>query len=586
MKDEPAAESRELRRAFLELRDIAGLAALLKVTVGRVVYYAYKGGRERYTVFSIPKKNGGDRRIEAPPDGLKRIQRRLNRVLQATYRPMAPAHGFVAQRSILTNARLHLRKGSRKWILNIDIKDFFPSITSRRVAGLLQAKPYELPSKVAWTVAHLCCFRGALPQGAPSSPVIANMICGRLDRELMQLAKESGCMYTRYADDITFSSGRRDFPAEIARIEAPSGEVVLGERLEAILAGNWFDANPAKIRLRSRTERQEITGLVVNKFPNVRRRFIRQISAMLHAWDKFGVKHAGQEHDAKYSKGTGQHVNFRKVVRGKIAFVQMVRGEGDPVYQRLLRELSRIDREYRVQIGGRELAEPASLKVYTEGASDWKHLKAALITFQRNARFRNLQLEFHESESPRGAQQLLQDLKTNVDSSDANQHCVYIFDRDVSEILTQVQPIEQSYKKWSKNFYSMALPVPRHRIDTPAICVEMYYQDADLRAATTKGGKRLFLSTDFEPKSGRHKDPNAKLVWSPRKKTVRDLEVIDSNVFDQNERDVCLSKSEFARRVLEGDERFGRLNIGAFALVFEILQKIVEQNPLTEGGEH
>ena len=159
---------------------------------------------ECYVQFEIPKRlRGGKRQISAPIAPLKEIQRRLNFVLQAVYEPKPSIHGFTIARSIVTNARFHVQKPV---VFNLDLEDFFPSINFGRVRGMFMARPYNCDPAVATVLAQICCWKNELPQGAPTSPVVSNMLCARLDDELQRLAREQGWVYTRYADDLTFST--------------------------------------------------------------------------------------------------------------------------------------------------------------------------------------------------------------------------------------------------------------------------------------------------------------------------------------------------------------------------------------------
>ena len=180
------------------------VAALLDVTYETLVYYLYELGDRRYRTFQIAKRRGGTRTIAGPKSGLKAIQRKLAQVLSAIYRPRVSVQGFVPGRSIGTNALLH---ESSTYILNLDLEDFFPSINFGRVRGLFIAAPYAVPRAVATVMAQICCFQNALPQGAPTSPIIANMISSRMDANLQKLARRHRCLYSRYADDLTFSGG-------------------------------------------------------------------------------------------------------------------------------------------------------------------------------------------------------------------------------------------------------------------------------------------------------------------------------------------------------------------------------------------
>jgi RNA-directed DNA polymerase len=337
LTDSPA----HLRRAFLGLKSRRDVAELLQTPYPSLVYYLYKAST-RYTSFKIPKRAGGYRDILSPVARLKTIQRRLNQVLQAVYEPKPAAHGFIAERSILSNATPHL---GQRFLLNVDLERFFPTINFGRVRGVFLAKPFALPEEVATVVAQICCYEGTLPQGAPTSPVVSNLVCRHLDAELGTLARNRGCAYTRYADDLTFSTNARRFPSGLARPTDNSAYAfVVGPELGAVITKNGFDVNAKKVRLADRTlgRRQEVTGLVINEKLNVRRAHIRQVRAMLNAWRTFGLDACEQEHHARYSKKhrspARSPARFLDVVRGKIGFVGLVRGWNDRLYCKLLQD--------------------------------------------------------------------------------------------------------------------------------------------------------------------------------------------------------------------------------------------------------
>lgn len=312
---------------------------------------------DRYSKVEVRKRRGGVRQISVPQPGLKAAQKKLAAVLSATYRAPPCVNGFVGKRGILQNAQRHV---GQRWVLNVDIKDFFPSITFPRIRGMFLAKPYRLPQAAATLLAQICCTppteslsteiqsssipllirsAGVLPQGAPTSPVVSNMLCARLDGELMALARKHRVTYTRFADDLTFSCSRRKFPDALATKDSANDRCLLGFELEDILRGNGFEPNPLKLRLQGANRRQEVTGIVVNHLPNVDRSRVREIRAMLHAWRKYGLDAAEAEFREKYddkhrAPGT-KPVAFHKVVRGKIEFLKMVRGSADPLVKKL-----------------------------------------------------------------------------------------------------------------------------------------------------------------------------------------------------------------------------------------------------------
>lgn len=334
----------ELAINFLSLKSGQDIAALLEVKYNDLIYYIYRiPSSKRYISFSVKKKKGGVRKIASPSTSIKILQQKLNKVLQAVYKPKPSAHGFIANRNILSNAFKHVGK---KYVFNIDLEEFFPSINFGRVRGMFMGKPYFLPEKVATILAHICCFNRQLPQGAPTSPVISNMICAQLDSQLQQLAFQNRCSYTRYADDITFSTTRKYFPVAIAIIN-DLGQVEPGEELNKIIIDNGFRINYDKLWLRKRNRRQEVTGLTVNKLPNVRRKYLNKVRAMLHSWEKYGEEKAEAEYLSKYNdkhrSPWKEKPSFKYVVKGKIEYLGMVRGKDSFIYSKFNNKLRKLD---------------------------------------------------------------------------------------------------------------------------------------------------------------------------------------------------------------------------------------------------
>lgn len=343
-----SAEAEELKSKFAALKTRQDVADLLEVDRAHLNYHLHISPRsKRYTTFSIPKRSGGTRQISTPITALKIVQRKTNQVLQHVYKPKPWIHSFITDENVVKNAREHV---GREWVFNIDLKGFFPSITFPRVRGLFMAHPYDLPPSVATILAQICCFEGKLPQGAPTSPIVSNMICAKLDNELNRLARKHRCRYTRYADDLTFSTYSADFPSALARYNS-LGQVEVGDELNRIIQENWFEVNPDKVRLRRKNLRQEVTGLTVNDFnksgrPNVRRQYVHQIRAMLHAWERNGLEDAEREylkrHDKKHRASFKKPPSLKLIVNGKIGFLGMVIGKENPVYSRYYRQFRRL----------------------------------------------------------------------------------------------------------------------------------------------------------------------------------------------------------------------------------------------------
>jgi len=321
---------------FLELNTVEDLAQFFGMSYSSLSLLIYDRHIYQYKSFELTKKSGGTRTIRAPSRALKSIQRQLKVELEKIYVPKPSAHGFISDRSIHSNASAHL---DRKFIFNIDLEDFFGSIHFGRIRNLLQSSPFNFEYNIATVLAQICCFNQKLPQGAPTSPVISNMIARKMDTALQLLARESRCRYSRYADDITFSfaCGRARVPTSIVNYQA-NGEPTPGERLIAIIEENGFQVNPKKTRLNSQLSRMEVTGLTVNQFPNVRRKYVRQISSMLHAWSKYGYDLAEKKYNQDFNKKqrvTKGPTSFVHVVRGKLLFLRQVRGIRDPIYTKL-----------------------------------------------------------------------------------------------------------------------------------------------------------------------------------------------------------------------------------------------------------
>jgi hypothetical protein len=303
----------------------------------------------RYTTFQVKKKSGSFRTIHAPNKGLKAILKCLNFIFQALHTPHKNAFGFVQNKSIVDNARKH---EDQNYVFNIDLKDFFPSVDQARVRGRLLVAPFHLDSsperiKLASILAILCCHRmdvdrwdeitqkweskklNVLPQGAPTSPTITNMICERLDIRLTKLATEYNCKYSRYADDITFSS--------MHNVYQKDGTFIT--KINDIINSERFHIQETKTRLQKRGYKQEVTGLIVNEKVNVDTRYIKELRHWLYLWERYGYDKATALFSVKYLQSKG-HVKQGKpkienVIWGKLEYLKMVKGYNNPLYIKL-----------------------------------------------------------------------------------------------------------------------------------------------------------------------------------------------------------------------------------------------------------
>lgn len=316
------------------------LALLLGTTHSKLTYTLYgKGVDSQYTPFTIPKKNGDLRVIRAPSAQLKRLQRRVKIFLEKLYKPHDAASAFIAGRGIVFNAKQHVKKAV---VFNIDLKNFYDHINFGRVRGILVAKPYSLRLDTATIIAHMCCANKILPQGAPTSPIISNMICRKLDRELSLLAKDNRSHFSRYADDITFSF-RTNEPNRVYEL-GPT--LNASEELVRIIEKNGFFINDKKVRIQTSFERQVVTGLKVNKKVNVDRRYIRTTRAMIFSLSK-NIEEANEVFKVKYPDGASR---MEFMVAGRVNFIGMVKGIDSTVYQCLAKKFNNLPLEFRLPI--------------------------------------------------------------------------------------------------------------------------------------------------------------------------------------------------------------------------------------------
>ncbi len=273
------------------------LAELLGYKPKSLAYILYKiKDEDKYTEFSIPKKSGGVRQIKAPIDQLKKLQRRLADLLNQCFdeinkkgrQKKSISHGFRKKHSIITNANKHKNK---RHVFNIDLQDFFPSINFGRVQGFfLKNEHFQLEREVATTIAQIACHEKVLPQGSPCSPIISNLIGHLLDIRMVYLAKKSKCTYSRYADDLSFSTNKKEFSQKIAiKVEGKGNEWIPGKTLEKEIEKVDFRINQKKVSMQNKTKRQLATGLVVNEKVNIKREYYKKARSMCHSLFETGT---------------------------------------------------------------------------------------------------------------------------------------------------------------------------------------------------------------------------------------------------------------------------------------------------------
>ncbi len=317
-----------------ELSTVAALHAHLGVGAREARFIA-RFVHNAYSIALIPKRRGGQRSLMIPDGRLKHLQRRLLPLLEILYRPKPSVHGFVGSRSPITNADAHQ---GRPYLLNLDLENYFGVISRSRVGGMLRAVGLSAP--VADAICGLTIVANQLPQGAPTSPLLANMVTYRLDKELTAFAKAHKLRYTRYADDLTFSSWVR--PDFLFITGEPETGIVpletLDPTLQGIILSNGFRLNPEKARWAGHKARKEVTGLVVNDFTNLRRTFIRNVRSSLYRVELLGVAGAEAEYRGRY----GPIASLRALIAGRLAWIAQVRTRSFGPYRTLAARYNRL----------------------------------------------------------------------------------------------------------------------------------------------------------------------------------------------------------------------------------------------------
>ena len=314
--------------------DVAKALGLTIPQLRGLAFHADVTKRHHYIQFTIPKKSGGLRLLSTPHRRLANAQKWICTKILNKLPVTRCAQGFVAGRSILTNAQQHC---GQDFVLNMDLENFFPSITFPRVRTVLTKAGYS--PAVSTLLALLCTecprqnleFSGqilwvatgprGLPQGACTSPALSNQVCQRLDRRLAGLAAKLNLQYSRYADDLTFSGAAESQPL-IGWLMA---------RIRHIVQEEGFRIRPEKSRVQRRSMAQMVTGLVVNDRPGVPREDVRRLRAILHRAATEGLE--AQNRDG--------HPNFREWVNGMIGFIGMARPELAAKFVEQLRSLPR-----------------------------------------------------------------------------------------------------------------------------------------------------------------------------------------------------------------------------------------------------
>lgn len=309
-------------------RNIEDLAKAMNFSVNKLRFFAFDRKTSEvshYIHFKMQKKTGGFRLISAPKPELKSAQIWILENILNKIAVHGSAHGFLAEKNIVSNAKMHV---GAEILVNLDLENFFPSINYKRVKGIFQAFGYS--EAVATVFALICTAPDVeeieldgktyfvalgdrhLPQGAPTSPMLSNIIARRMDKSLSKIAENLGFVYTRYADDLTFSA--KDKNAEINKLFG---------RLRHVVKAQGFTINENKTRILRRGRQQEVTGVVINDKISLDRKTLRKFRAVLHQAENIGLE------NLKWGKSP----DLVAALKGYANFVFMVDKEKGFVFQ-------------------------------------------------------------------------------------------------------------------------------------------------------------------------------------------------------------------------------------------------------------
>lgn len=349
-----------------ELTDLSSLAILLNIKKSSLTYLLYKVKLDNcYSTFEIPKKNGSTRTINAPNKILMKIQKKLLIILTEHIKNNTlPNHffdylsyGYEKDRSIYDNAKIH---NNKKYVLNIDLQNFFDQFHFGRIRGFFQKNYlFQLNNNISHILANIVCFQGKLPQGAPTSPIITNIMCKSFDKQILNLAKKYKLHYTRYVDDLSFSTNDKYF------IDKYDDFIT---QIQIVCNKNGFPINEKKIKLQQNHTRQVVTGLCVNKKVNIFQSFYKQTRAMANSYYKNNTFNINNQ------PGTINQL------LGRLTFISHIDKKNNPIIKDNYYNKYQLELKKFLFVSLFLQNEPL---IITEGITDIIHIKTALKKFYK-----------------------------------------------------------------------------------------------------------------------------------------------------------------------------------------------------------
>lgn len=514
---------------------------------------------------SVIFTGGKAREVHIPTKQLNAVLRICLSELEKVYFPSDSATAYIKGRGIIKNAQPHVGK---RWLLKIDLENFYGSITSNRVKGLLRKLAPDRSQEFYDLLTDIVTFNSALPTGSPTSPIISNIIMTGFDSHMEEISKKYDLSYTRYSDDITLSSNNNVFPLKLAytTFQSDKKHTFLGPVLDKLIKFHGFKANPRKISLVGQNSRMKVTGLIVNHKLNIPSSEFKKIRAIIRFIDSRKNKNtAFTEASECYSSMVGwangnlDEVSFKAWLRGKIYYIRYIKGDFDPKYIKIARKYKSLDSDFKF----RETPSLDRLKVYlrVEGMTDYKHITSSLEYLKRTGEFLDLHLNIVKpTANSRGSAQLLSDYHTGHKSTvDVNEMHVYLFDRDEEAIVNKFGT--KDVLSSSKNTFAIMLPKPVHH-NTAFYSIEHYYAMEDIKSCTLDG-RRLYLRSEFDSEGW---NDDKSLVYTLQ--AMKEAVVASSKVFNvYTKNDVSLSKDSFAEE-MQKKISGGEIDLSSFKQLF------------------
>jgi len=563
--------------ALQKTSNLSELAYLLRVQPKTLSYNIYiidkdKVTTRKYSEFSIPKKNGGTRVILAPNQNLKFIQSQLSKILYSCIDEInkdkkvkgSLSFGYRKGSSIFDNAKVHKNK---RFVFNIDLKNYFDAINFGRVRGFfIKNRNFNLDESVATVIAQIACHNNALPQGSPVSPVISNLIGHILDIRLSKLASDCGCSYSRYCDDITFSTNKKVFPKKLAY--SNSNSVWHPSKLFInIISRSGFEINMQKVRMSVFYSQQRVTGLTVNEKVNTTRVYRDNVRALVHSLcTKGDFEFRGdslKDKTTKESKLNSLQGMLNYISR--IEYQELRSNQENKRFYPNIHELTKNERTLRDYILFRYFFNPENATIFGEGKTDKSHLKHYLKFRSSSDLFENpLPNNFNEWQSM----------------------SFHNFESRIFDVISKsggtgdIKKLVTEYKKYCKKFH---VPEAQNPV---MILVDDDDGSADLLMKVEKVKKDKLSTVDR--KDFYHIDDNLYLIFLPRINSIdTDIEsfyskeVIDiprkglyfeKSSLSKNKRNY--SKKVFATEVIPRNQEL--VDWSAFDQVFERIQLAIK----------